>query len=169
MGVLSRLSKGQQCRIDQVLFSSLLLPKTPVSCLIRATGFPLFSTMKISFMVCCLLAFSFALPAPQATNTVAQENEDETQQNLNGVTEILKFGASLVEGFIALMGQKVTFLSKLLSDQEFQESIGGTVDAAVNLTGTVARVAIPVAQGVLESVPTLVTQGARWPKPSPVR
>merc|ERR1712117_115152 len=162
MGVLSRLSKGQQCRIDQVLFSSLLLPKTPVSCLIRATGFPLFSTMKIAFMVCCLLAFSFALPAPQATNTVAQENEDEAQQNLNGVTEILKFGASLVEGFIALMGQKVTFLTKLLSDQEFQESIGGTVDAAVNLTGTVARVAIPVAQGVLESVPTLVTQGARF-------
>merc|ERR1711981_1198813 len=160
--VLSRLSKGQQCRIDQVLFSSLPLPKTPVSCLIRATGFPFFSTMKIAFMVCCLLAFSFALPAPQATNAVAQENEDEAQQNLNGVTEILKFGASLVEGFIALMGQKVTFLSKLLSDQEFQESIGGTVDAAVNLTGTVARVAIPVAQGVLESVPTLVTQGSRF-------
>merc|ERR1739845_209748 len=59
-------------------------------------------------------------------------------------------------------GQKVTFLSKLLSDEEFQESIGGTVDAAVNLTGTVARVAIPVAQGVLESVPTLVTQGSRF-------
>merc|ERR1712117_922260 len=162
MGVLSRLSKGQQCRIDRVLFSSLLLPKTPVSCLTRATGFPLFSTMRIAFMVCCLLAFSFALPAPQATNTLAQPKTDGDQQNLNGVTEILKFGASLVEGFIALMGQKVTFLSKLLSDQEFQESIGGTVDAAVNLTGTVARVAIPVAQGVLESVPTLVTQGSRF-------
>ena len=84
-----------------------------------------------------------------------------------------------------------------MSNQEFQESIGGTVDAAVNLTGTVARVrliilivpepslkmlstddisvlfiiavndivctqvAIPVAQGVLESVPTLVSQGSR--------
>ena len=36
-----------------------------------------------------------------------QEKEDEAQQNLNGVTEILKFGASIVEGFIALMGQKV--------------------------------------------------------------
>ena len=31
-------------------------------------------------------------------------------------------------------------LKDLLSNQEFQESIGGTVDAAVNLTGTVARV-----------------------------
>merc|ERR1712008_618067 len=113
-------------------------------------------------MVCCLLLASstLALPAPQQTNTAAQEKSDEEQQNLNGITEILKFGASLVEGFIALMGQKVNFLSKLLSDQEFQESIGGTVGAAVNLTGTVARVAIPVAQGVLESVPTLVTQGA---------
>merc|ERR1712168_172102 len=119
--------------------------------------------MKIAYMVCCLLAsFTFAIPAPQQTNTAAKERAEEDQQNLNGVTEILKFGASLVEGFIALMGQKVTFLSKLLSDQEFQESIGGTVDAAVNLTGTVARVAIPVAQGVLESVPTLVTQGARF-------
>ena len=37
-----------------------------------------------------------------------QERAEEEQQNLNGVTEILKFGASLVEGFIALMGQKVT-------------------------------------------------------------
>ena len=89
-------------------------------------------------------------------------------------------------------------LKDFLSNQEFQESIGGTVDAAVNLTGTVARVrliilivpepslkmlstddisvlfiiavndivctqvAIPVAQGVLESVPTLVSQGSRW-------
>jgi len=120
--------------------------------------------MKIAYMVSCLLASSIALPAPQATNTATAQEKvaEEQQQNLNGVTEILKFGASLVEGFIALMGQKVTFLSKLLSDQEFQESIGGTVDAAVNLTGTVARVAIPVAQGVLESVPTIVTQGARF-------
>ena len=31
-------------------------------------------------------------------------------------------------------------LNEFLSNQEFQESIGGTVDAAVNLTGTVARV-----------------------------
>ena len=31
-------------------------------------------------------------------------------------------------------------LKDFLSNQEFQESIGGTVDAAVNLTGTVARV-----------------------------
>ena len=38
---------------------------------------------------------------------LSQEKEDEAQQNLNGVTEILKFGASIVEGFIALMGQKV--------------------------------------------------------------
>merc|ERR1719278_2062137 len=95
-------------------------------------------------LVCCLLASSLALPAPQAQeiNTLSQQNTDGDQQGLNGVTEILKFGASLVEGFIALMGQKVTLLSKLLSDQEFQESIGGTVDAAVNLTGTVARVFI---------------------------
>jgi len=120
--------------------------------------------MKTAGLVCCLLASSLALPAPQAQeiNTLAQQKTDGDQQGLNGVTEILKFGASLVEGFIALMGQKVTFLSKLLSDQEFQESIGGTVDAAVNLTGTVARVAIPVAQGVLESVPTLVSQGSRF-------
>ena len=90
------------------------------------------------------------------------------------------------------------WIERFLSNQEFQESIGGTVDAAVNLTGTVARVwliilivsepsskmlstddisvlfiiavndivctqvAIPVAQGVLESVPTLVSQGSRW-------
>merc|ERR1712203_488220 len=110
--------------------------------------------MKTACLVCCLLASSLALPAPQAQeiNTLSQQKTDGDQQNLNGVTEILKFGASLVEGFIALMGQKVTFLSKLLSDQEFQESIGGTV----------AQVAIPVAQGVLESVPTLVTQGSRF-------
>merc|ERR1712038_900392 len=162
MGVLSRLSKRQQCRIDQVFFFFFCFAFP--SQLILATGFPLFSKMKIAYMVCCLLASpTLALPAPQdATSTVAQQNTDGDQQGLNGVTEILKFGASLVEGFIALMGQKVTFLSKLLSDQEFQESIGGTVDAAVNLTGTVARVAIPVAQGVLESVPTLVSQGSRF-------
>ena len=74
------------------------------------------------------------------------------------------------------MGQKITFLSRLLQDevacdfiqqandpqaQEFQESVGGTFEAAVNLTGTAARVGIPVAQGVLESVPQLVTQGSR--------
>merc|ERR1712080_300389 len=147
MGVLGRLSERQQCRIDQGCFF-LLRRKSPslsdqLNCM----------KMKIAYTVCCLLASSLALPAPQATNTaIAQEKvAEEQQQNLNGVTEILKFGASLVEGFIALMGQK-----------EFQESIGGTVDAAVNLTGTVARVAIPVAQGVLESVPTLVSQGSRF-------
>ena len=40
---------------------------------------------------------------------ILQQKTDGDQQNLNGVTEILKFGASLVEGFIALMGQKVGF------------------------------------------------------------
>ena len=44
---------------------------------------------------------------------LSQEKEDEAQQNLNGVTEILKFGASIVEGFIALMGQKVILLDYL--------------------------------------------------------
>ena len=44
----------------------------------------------------------------------SQEKEDEAQQNLNGVTEILKFGASIVEGFIALMGQKVILLDYLI-------------------------------------------------------
>ena len=44
---------------------------------------------------------------------LSQEKEDEAQQNLNGVTEILKFGASIVEGFIALMGQKVIILNYL--------------------------------------------------------
>ena len=44
---------------------------------------------------------------------LSQEKEDEAQQNLNGVTEILKFGASIVEGFIALMGQKVIILDYL--------------------------------------------------------
>ena len=44
-------------------------------------------------------------------NMLSQQKADEEQQNnLNGVTEILKFGASLVEGFIALMGQKVIVL-----------------------------------------------------------
>merc|ERR1711971_1016507 len=133
-----------------------------VSCLSKPLDTFFLSKMKIACMVCCLLASSLALPAPQETITAAQKAEEGQQNNLNGVTEILKFGASLVEGFIALLGQKVTFLSKLLSDQEFQESIGGTVEAAVNLTGTVAQVAIPVAQGVLESVPTLVTQGSRF-------
>ena len=41
---------------------------------------------------------------------ILQQKTDGDQQNLNGVTEILKFGASLVEGFIALMGQKVGFV-----------------------------------------------------------
>ena len=45
--------------------------------------------------------------------------------------------------------------------QDFQDSVGGTFEAAVNLTATAARVVIPVAQGVLESVPQLVTQGSR--------
>merc|ERR1712018_280749 len=158
MGVLGRLSERQQCRIDQGCLFLLRRKSLSLSDQLNCMK------MKIAYMVCCLLASSLALPAPQAANTaIAQEKvAEEQQQNPNGVTEILKFGASLVEGFIALMGQKVTFLSKLLSDQEFQESIGGTVDAAVNLTGTVARVAIPVAQGVLESVPTIVTQGARF-------
>ena len=41
---------------------------------------------------------------------ILQQKTDGDQQGLNGVTEILKFGASLVEGFIALMGQKVGFV-----------------------------------------------------------
>merc|ERR1711894_465032 len=105
MGVLSRLSQRQQCRIGQKCF--FLLRRISQRVLPYLTNW-ICIKMKIAYMVCCLLASSIALPAPQATNTATAQEKvaEEQQQNLNGVTEILKFGASLVEASLHLWDRR---------------------------------------------------------------
>merc|ERR1712032_1799390 len=59
-------------------------------------------------------------------------------------------GAGIAQGLMAIFTNK-----------ELQDAVGTTVGAGVNLTGQLTRAAVPVAQGIVASVPTLVGQGSR--------
>jgi len=128
--------------------------------------------MKHTFLVNFVLVGCLAIPTPQ-TEDEAPGVTDITSNNLSeetlpvgdneeGVEALFKFAVDLGQGFLALLGEKVKFTNRLLADQEFQESVGDTVDASLNLTGQLTRAAIPVAKGVLEVVPGLVKQGSRF-------
>lgn len=65
---------------------------------------------------------------------------------------LLQLGGGLVHGFFGLLGEKMKFVSALLSDQELQRSVHQTLGAGLNLTGEVVRVAVPAVGGVVGSV-----------------
>jgi len=96
------------------------------------------------------------LPSPQDYSDNSDYGDyDESVNDIpdapnNGLGDFLEFGMGLTQGFFALM-----------SDQEVQDAVHSTIRGGLNLTGEVTRAAIPVAQGVIGVVPTLVTQGSR--------
>jgi len=110
-------------------------------------------TIGYSFVVLFLISSTFSLPAPQVTQ--AQESND-------GFGDILKVGVSVAETIMALLLQKINFVTSLLADKEFNESLGATVEAGVNITGQALRVVVPAAQGLLAAVPGLITTGSRF-------
>merc|ERR1712209_365345 len=79
----------------------------------------------------------------------------------DGLADLLKMGAGIAQGLMAIFNNKVNFFVSLLSDKELQDAVGTTVGAGVNLTGQLTRAAVPVAQGIVGVVPTLVGQGSR--------
>merc|ERR1712098_834047 len=74
--------------------------------------------------------------------------------------ELLKTGAGLLESLLALLGPKVEFVTKLLTDRELQTGLTTTVSVGANLTGEVARVALPVAPVIIETGSQLVVSVA---------
>jgi len=63
----------------------------------------------------------------------------------NGLLDLLKTGSSLAQGILALLGEK-----------DLRDRVGSTISTGVNLTGQIARVAVPLVTSVAEQVPALI-------------
>jgi len=141
--------------------------------------------MTSKYLVYLFLALSCSLisslPAPQtsetseSSDTASSDDEssddysddygdyDETSKAVtdnntsdNGLEDLLKLGAGLAQGFLALLGEKVKFVNRLMADEELRKQVGNTISAGVNFTGQLARVAVPVVQAAAQSVPTVI-------------
>jgi len=114
---------------------------------------------------------------------------DQTGSSKQGddLGELLKVGAGVLESLLAILGPKVEFVTKLLTDrvnqneqegseyqknywfdrfsdiymEELQTGLATTVSVGANLTGEVARVALPVAQGLLQVAPVIIETGSQ--------
>jgi len=129
--------------------------------------------MVSQYLVCLLLSCSSisSVPAPQTadftiTSVVVENSKNVTDQprsgrtsledGLGGLGELLKLGGGLVQGLLALLGEKVSFVTRILGNKELRDQVGNTVAAGVDFTGQIARVAVPVVQAAAQSVPTLI-------------
>jgi len=114
-------------------------------------------------MVSLAASLSTCLPAPQTSTTPAPQAADygddygdydqeskATPQSSDGLGDILALGASLAEGLMAILANK-----------ELRESVHSSIGLGANLTGMLARAAVPLAQGLAAQVPELVGQGSR--------
>jgi len=137
--------------------------------------------MVSNYLVFLALSLFFALaaslPAPQTSDLedkIDSFNDDEdddyygdydevsaavTPTEDKGLEDLLKLGAGLAEGFLALLGEKVKFINGLLADKELRDQVGNTVAAGLNLTGQIARAAAPVVQAAVQSVPIILASG----------
>merc|ERR1712127_1095029 len=102
----------------------------------------------MGYLVCLLVVPCPALPAPQDT-----DNEEASKQvapnPADGLGDILKFGGGLLQGLMSLLSDKVNFLLRLLGNKELQQTVGDTVGTGVNLSGQVARAAVPAVSGII--------------------
>merc|ERR1712012_107193 len=129
------------------------------------------STMltRLLILVCFLAVPCPSIPAPQTSETDYGDDYGDYDASVkgpasspsDGLADLLKMGAGIAQGLMAIFNNKVNFLVSLLSDKELQDAVGTTVGAGVNLTGQLTRAAVPVAQGIVGAVPSLVGQGSR--------
>jgi len=73
-----------------------------------------------------------------------------------GLADLLRTGSGLAQGILALLGEKVKFVNTLLADQELRERVGSSISTGVNLTGQIARVAVPLVGTVARQGPSLI-------------
>lgn len=110
--------------------------------------------LQLVFLLTTIFSSCFAPPTLPNQGTSGEDNGD--------LGQILTVGQGLSEGVFALLGQKIEFFTRLLSDTNFRNGLSGTVGAAINATGRIARVAVPAAQGAIRVVPDLIQTGSRF-------
>jgi len=140
------------------------VPESPI----RQLASPTMLT-RLLILVCFLVVPCPSIPAPQNSETDYGDDYGDYDASVkgpasnpsDGLADLLKMGAGIAQGLMAIFNNKVNFLVSLLSDKELQDAVGTTVGAGVNLTGQLTRAAVPVAQGIVGAVPTLVGQGSR--------
>merc|ERR1712212_986622 len=125
--------------------------------------------LRILLLVSFLAVPCPSIPAPQTSESDYGDDYGDYDASVqgpasnpsDGLADLLKVGAGIAQGLMALFTNKVNFLMAIFTNKELQDAVGTTVGAGVNLTGQLTRAAVPVAQGIVASVPTLVGQGSR--------
>merc|ERR1711971_831245 len=109
--------------------------------------------LRILLLVSVLVVPCPSIPAPQTSESDYGDDYGDYDASVqgaasnpsDGLSDLLKMGAGIAQGLMAIFTNK-----------ELQYAVGTTVGAGVNLTGQLTRAAVPVAQGIVASVPTLV-------------
>jgi len=146
-----------------------------------------FKQKLVIFLVFCLAGQSLQLPAPQLSNSIpdsslpddqgeaAEKDEDyyyyadydpsddSGPPALPDLTGLLGAVGSVLPGLLQLVQAKVAFINNILSNKEFQERIGETIEVGGNLVHRivipVASRVVPVAIDLVGKVPELISAG----------
>jgi len=118
--------------------------------------------LNIQLLVLVFLSLTFisGLPAPQSGDSGSDYGDyvedTEATEDRDGAGDILRAGASLAGSLLALLGQKVRFVTDILSDKELRDQVGNTVSSGLNLTGEIAKIGVPLARAAIDQAPVLI-------------
>jgi hypothetical protein len=125
--------------------------------------------MKLICLTCLLASSCLALPAPQQDTSDLGSDYGDYDASVQGVDpqsggleDFLGVGAGLAEAFLSLISDKVKFITGLLSDKDFQDTVGNTIETTIGVGVNLSRAAVPVAHSILGAVPGIInaTMGA---------
>jgi len=127
------------------------------------------SIYQVTSYLIIMLSYTSSVPAPQTSDTSDTSLDDyygdydettkdltSTSGNNDGLIDLLDAANSLTQGFLTLFTQKVNFIHSLMSNQELRDQVGQTVSTGLNLTGEIARVAVPLVRNAASQVPRLL-------------
>merc|ERR1719347_2284074 len=118
-------------------------------------------TKHLVVLIFLYLTITSGLPAPgpqsgDYDSDYGDYEENQSTDDSDGAGDIIKAGASLAGSLLALFGQKVRFVTDILSDQELRDQVGHTVSSGLNLPGELVKVGVPLARAAIAQAPVLI-------------
>merc|ERR1712012_998670 len=121
---------------------------------------------RLLILVCFLAVPCPSIPAPQTSETDYGDDYGDYDASVkgpasspsDGLADLLKMGAGIAQGLMAIFNNKVNFLVSLLSDKELQDAVGMTASQGSRLVGSVIRAANDTAPLVLDGITEFTDQ-----------
>lgn len=140
------------------------------------------------FILCVVLLSASALPVENSENSIEKEDDINKEDNEDyeayeafgdeygdyegdhdpasnpssgqgfGLGDIMAFAGQLGQGILALLGEKARLIKEVVTDEQFQESLGNVIDLAIDAKKGVVQAAGPVVQKVASGAASVVSK-----------